>query len=75
MEGSKEEKGEKKRETEKKGGKTHHTEQSRGSGMSWPKVWPHRLPASLPTGSRPSGAWAGSLEAVPSHSSFLSSQD
>lgn len=44
MERSKEAKGEKKRETEKKGGKTRHTEQSRGSGMSWPKVWPPQAP-------------------------------
>lgn len=44
MERSKEEKGEKKRDREEGGGETHHTKQSRGSGMSWPEVRPPQVP-------------------------------
>lgn len=74
MERSKEEKGEKKRDREEGGGR--HTTPSRAGGQECPgpKCGPHRFPDSLPAGSRPNGAWAGSLEAVPSRSSFLSSQ-
>lgn len=75
MERSKEEKGEKKRDREEGGG-GRHTTPSRAGGQECPgpKCGPHRFPDSLPAGSWPNGAWAGSLEAVPSRSSFLSSQ-